>query len=272
MALTIQRLDLITDWLEIVKQRLLSENFSLENIGDDKIFIEYYTLQNRKVSTKIRSIKKSPVFSCPPELQSGLELLESKITNGENIRPPQSRSLKNLSIKDGMLFDWNIHHFHLGTEIESDGFIKRTGPLLYAYVDEDNIYFLQILEHGNWTKEDLIRIIHENWPEAIAHAKLNYNNDTIQISNLPNDEERKHLRNANINTFVQIDEHNVYLGPGWGFSASGNSIDATEKYLDDRRALQKAINCLSELILFKYPTNKILKKTTGSMLSCPSLP
>lgn len=239
MSLTIQKIDLIADWLEIIKRSLVNENYNIENLTDDLIFIEYYTIKNRKVSKKVRNIKKSSVFLCPEQLQTGLTLFEDKVLNGEDLLPHQSRNLKKLNIKDGMLFDWNIQHFHLGTEIENDGFIKRTGPLLYAYVDNANIYFLQILEHGNWTKKDLIKIIHENWPESIEHMKMNRNGEIMNISHNPTDEERKSLRNANINTFVQIDENNVYLGPGWGFSGSGNSIHATEEYLDNRRALKQ---------------------------------
>jgi hypothetical protein len=237
MKLNIERIDLIADWREIVEQKLLAENFDLTGIDNEKIFIEYYTMENRKVSSKPRIVKKSSVFSCPESLQPGLELFESKVISGDNVVPHQSRFLKRLNFKDSMLFDWNIHHFHLGTVLQSDGFITRTGPLLYAYVNEENIYFLQILDHGNWEKEELIKIIHENWPEAIQHVKLDLGQN-FKISYVPNDEERKNFRDANLNSFVKIDEDNIYLGPGYGFSSSGHSIDAVEKYLDNRRQLQ----------------------------------
>ena len=244
MNYKITRLDLVQDWLGIVKQKLIADNYDISKLNDDSIFIEFFTINLRKVSIKKRNIKKAASFSCPSNLQNGLDLLEKKIIDGESLHSHQSRKLKDLEIKDGLLFDWNIHHFHLGTEMENDNFIKRTGPLLYAYVDEDNVYFLDVLNHGNWTKSELVKIIHDNWPEAIEHMKINRNDEEITLSHNPTDVERKHLRDFNSNTFVEIDKQNIYLGLGWGFSGAGKSISATEQYLDSKRSLIEIENNL----------------------------
>lgn len=239
MLLNVNNINLNNDFLKIVKQKFISENYDISRIADDNILIEYYTIQLKKIPVKTRNVKKSAEFKCPDNLLDGLNLLESKILNGDSLIPHQSKNLLQLKKKDEMLYDWNIHHFHLGTKLENNNFIKRTGLLLYAYVDVDNIYFLQILDHGNWAKKDLIKIIHDNWPEVIEHLKINKNGEKFITSYNPTDLERPNLRKANMNSFIEIDEYNVYLSPGGGFTGSGHSIIASLKLLDDRTFLQK---------------------------------
>lgn len=54
---------------------------------------------------------------------------------------------------------------------EPNGFVNRTGPVLFARFDEQNAYLINVWSHGNWTNQDMIRIIHNNWPESIEDLK-----------------------------------------------------------------------------------------------------
>lgn len=225
-------IDLYKDWLEIIKKDLLESGYNIDNQDNDKISILYYSLQKRLISQKPRSIYKHENFVCPSELLNGLRLIEDKIKNGDDLKPHQSKKLKKFHDKDELLYDWGIYHFHLGTEMDSDGFVKRTGPLLYAMIKDENAYFIGVFNHGAWTMQEMLKIIHDNWPSAIIQYKLE---DVTQLVKNFDDNEIKHLRGANINTILEIAPSAFYIGPGGGFAGSGDSADAVLRFQKMRR-------------------------------------
>jgi hypothetical protein len=210
-------------------------------LSNDKIAILYFALQQRIIEIKPRNVLISQEFLCPQELEAGLELIKNKILNGENIRPNQSRLLKKIDNKDGLLFDWDIHHLHLGTNIESDGFVNRTGPLLYVRFDDENAYLLNVESHGAWTMQKLLKIIHRNWPQSIENFRIN---DAISLSTNFSDEDLKDLRGAQINSLIEVAPGAIYIGPGWGIVGSGDSGKAVMNQLEHRRELIKLENQL----------------------------
>jgi hypothetical protein len=199
--------------------------------------ILYFGLQKKLIKPIPRQILKSDIFSCPEELYLGLASLEDKITRGENINPHLSRKLKNLNNNDGLLFDWGIFHLHLGTAVEADGFVKRTGPLLYARFDNDNAYFINVINHGAWTTQDLVRTIHKNWPSSIETYRLK--GETKKFSTNINDESIKELRGNQINTILEIEDGVFYLGPGGGLTGSGSSAEAMLSHLQNMKRIKR---------------------------------
>jgi hypothetical protein len=255
--MNVTKINLYSDWIKIISDELINNNFNIMGLTPDEISIQYFSDKKKLIQTKCRTIKKSNSFSCPNEFKDGLNLIEQKITTGESLRPHQTRSLKKLNSKDGMLFDWGIYHLHLGTQIESDGFIKRTGPLLYLLIEDDFAYFLDIQEHGKWSKQEFLKIIDENWPEIIFKNKVQ-NNNTIGLEKNFSDEEIADLRKANINVLVEISPGNIVINPGGGVSASGDSMDAVNKHMDNKenlKNLENEINNNTEKFLLKVFKN-----------------
>ncbi|RZK01619.1 MAG: hypothetical protein EOO46_19765 [Flavobacterium sp.] len=154
-------------------------------------------------------------------------ILEDKILRGENLRPHLSKLMDKIGFQDKMLFDWDIHHFHLGVNLNQNGYVDRTGPLLYARVTDDKIYFIKIAEHDNWSDKDLITIIHENWPKSIS----SFRSSAEVLESNYDSEEIAQLRKANVNSIVNIAPGINYYGPGWGMASSGHSADAVDSYL-----------------------------------------
>ncbi len=230
----VNTINLNNDWLRLIKTELESEGYDLTDLTDDKISILYYSLEKRLISKVPRKIYKASDFSCPEYLEEGLRQLEEKIKNGNDLKPHLSRKLKKLEDNDGLLFDWGIYHLHLGTVIESDGFVNRTGPLLHARFDNDSAYFINIFNHGAWTKQAMLKTIHYNWPDSIKQFRLQ---GVLGVEKKFEDSDIHHLRNARVNTLIEIEPGVVYMGPGWGLAASGDSIDAVEKHLDRLRGL-----------------------------------
>ena len=62
-----------------------------------------------------------------------------------------SRKIVDLDYDDDLLNDWDIYHLHLGTNLHIDGFVKRTGPMLFVRFNEQNAYFKNVMGHGSWT-------------------------------------------------------------------------------------------------------------------------
>ena len=72
---------------------------------------------------------------------------------------------------DGLLYDWGIHHLHLGETFSAPGYVKRTGPVLFAIFRNDNVYFIDIRDHVGWSDKGLLEIVNENWPELLSIYK-----------------------------------------------------------------------------------------------------
>jgi hypothetical protein len=233
MSLSIGRLDLFSDWAGIVKSELEDEGYVVDGLPEQDVSILYFGLQKKLIKPKPRRILRSNGFSCPEELKPGLASLEEKIINGENLRPHLSKKLKNLNDNDGLLFDWGIFHLHLGTVIGSDGFIDRTGPLLYTRFDEANAYFINVIDHGSWTTQELVKTI---WPESIKPYILT---GVTSISRNFTDKDVKDLRGSQVNTILDLDNGVFTLGPGGGMTASGSSAEAILTHLQTRKWMKR---------------------------------
>jgi len=97
------------------------------NLSNRDISITYFNLQRRRIASAPRKVVLSAEFSCPSTHIAGLELIKTKAANGEDLVPHQSTRLNDPSFDDALLNDWDIHHLHLGTTIQPNGFVERTG-------------------------------------------------------------------------------------------------------------------------------------------------
>lgn len=256
----IQSIDLFTDWVGIVKTELENKGYTFTGNDSEMVSIQYFNFLKRIIPSKPRQIKKSDVFSCPADLVAGLDYLEKKVLTGQNILPHLSRKLKNLDEIDELLYDWGIFHIHLGTTVESDGYIKRTGPLLFGFYDIENFYFLNVMPHGSWTRQEMLRTIHRNWPHTIEAYRIK-SKDVVGLEHNVTDDEIKQLRRAKINVLIEVEPAVIYVTPGGGFVASGHSLEVIERHM----ANKKSLDGLEERI--KTGTDLFLKSVYGDDLS-----
>ncbi len=242
--MSISNLDFKKDFVGIIKDYFRAlENFSpnlgyygqVKNKSDPKeLCLKYLNLTNRLVELRPREVHKSNIFYCPSKFRKVLENIEKKIENGEDISQYLSRGirwvddkdLKRNRHRDALLDAWGIHHIHLGIHIESNGFVKRSGPILFVKFDNDNTYFLLIKRHGGkgkrrydpWNNQILINILHENWSESISdyEAKVEIVKST--------DDEIKQWKKGNINVPATSKNGTTYFSPGGGVASSGDNI------------------------------------------------
>ena len=222
-------MDLCEDYCEMVHSWMKEHGVQSDKSGED-LWYDFFNLQKKSVSPQKRIVHYSKEFACPSEVELGLKLLVQKFENGDDVSLHLSKDATSPSEFDGLLYDWGIYHFHLGETIDHQtGRIERTGPVLFAKIDNENVYCINVYSHGKnvqqpWAKQDLLKIIHNNWPQTIAKWKLP---DGIELCPesiaLPSDSQYAFLRRSGISTAIFVDKGIAYISPGGGYMSTGHS-------------------------------------------------
>ena len=222
-------MDLCEDYCEMVHSWMKEHGVQSDKDGED-LWYDFFNLQKKSVSPRKRIVHYSKEFACPSEVEPGLKLLVQKFENGDDVSLHLSKDATSPSEFDGLLYDWGIYHFHLGETIDHQtGRIERTGPVLFAKIDNENVYCINVYSHGKivqqpWAKQDLLKIIHNNWPQTIAKWKLP---DGIELCPesiaLPSDSQYAFLRRSGISTAIFVDKGIAYISPGGGYMSTGHS-------------------------------------------------
>lgn len=217
--------DFTNDWKQYVVNDISSQGYTVDQSEDLHLLsYKFFNLRKRRIAAAPRNVLESNSFSCPTDLTNGYDILKDKLVKGHDVCSHLSKFLLQDDYEDSLLNDWGIHHFHLGINPGKSGFIERTGPLLFAHVTVDSVYCLGIYPHGSWTQQELIRVIHDNWPSVISVRKLN---GILGLSQAPTDRDIAQLRKAGVQTMVQISPEIVYAPLGGGYSTAGTSIEST---------------------------------------------
>lgn len=174
-----ENLSLYNQWLDFQKQcleKLLTDISGKNNDEISFLYFEYYLRVLPSVKYEVfnsNELLKNPLYD---KFKNVIDKIISDAKSGISLKPYLSKGIKKITKPDKMLNDWGIVHFHLGDSINSDGFIKRTGELLFAYRDEklnpNKLYFLDIHHHGEWSKKRTVEILHNNWKNSIEHYKI----------------------------------------------------------------------------------------------------
>ena len=122
-----------------------------KKIADRDVLIYYFDSLRRRVIPRPRKIQIADTFQCPLPCLNGWMVLQKKVASGESIRPHLSKPHESLFNRDGLLNEWGIHHFHLGTCPDSNNirYVERTGTVIFAYVTDDIFYAVNVYEHTN---------------------------------------------------------------------------------------------------------------------------
>lgn len=241
------KMDFLRDWQDELIKNMQVEGLELDpSAGKDTLIIRFFSYLRKKGLRKPYTIIKSNEFSCPEEHKIGLEKLEKVLEAGEDLSPYLSKSVDKLK-HDLMFNDWGILHFHLGEEMQKNGkYIERTGPLLFVYFKESNAYFLNVFEHGDWTRKDALQIIQDNWPELIEPYRLRFAGLEFEYS----EEQHADLRNSGISAMLTLKdaEGNKFpiMPPGMGLVTSKDSLNDVRYYQDQVNLIYKLEDIVKE--------------------------
>ena len=144
-------------------------------------------------------------------------------TEGGPVTPFLSRSTISSETHDGLLWDYGMHHFHLNRRLEPSGFVERSGYLLFAVVSNVDAFFVDVRPHRDpedlqWVRQDLLTIMHSNWPEILEpHILRGVSGATVT------DEQKKELRRKNVNMVPAIGQRAI-APLGGGTMSDGSSL------------------------------------------------
>ena len=153
-------------------------------------------------------------------------LIRYLLTEGKNVNCFLSTRIDSATGKksrDGLLWDFGMHHFHLSKALEPSGdFVKRSDYLLFAIITQEHAYFVDVRPHRDpqnlgWVRQELLEIVHLNWPELIESNVLRG-----VKGNVLTDEQKKELRRKNINYAAELGG-NAVAPLGGGMMIDGSS-------------------------------------------------
>ena len=217
--------DFFSDWKCYMLSYLIFHGYQVSQTEPlDAISYKFFNVRRRRIQAVPRAVHESPDIACPVDYKAGYQSLKSKFVAGDDVIPHLSKNLLNADYEDPLLNDWGIHHFHLGKSLGSSGFTDRTGLLLFAFITPSDAYFINVLPHGAWSDQDLVRILHRNWSTAISHFHLK---GVLGLSLPISNQTIKEFRKVGISTCVEVEQGVVYASMGGGYSTAGTSIEAT---------------------------------------------
>lgn len=256
-----------SDLADIVKQQFDMVGISYhDNMDVRDMTARYIEILNRRIVPKPRKVHFSDeihdslgkLVHEPDEEQREKALeawrtifdIRHLLAKGENVTRFLSKGVKNLESRDEMLWDFGMHHLHLDRTLEASGdFVERSDYLLIAIITNANAYFVDVRPHSDpqgleWVRQDLLGIVHSNWPELIESNILR----GIEGDGVLKDEEINELRKKKINHTPQFGD-DVVFPLGGGMMSDGSSalcrkwtnellqeVERHQSYFDDQPA------------------------------------
>lgn len=236
-------MDFESDLAQIIKQQFDEQKiFYEDNLSVSSLVAHYIEMLNRRITPICRDVhfseeiheslgklKRKKVATHrenTSDAWNAVFLIRHLLTEGKNVNcflSTNSRYATGKKSKDGLLWDFGMHHLHLSTEVGKTGFVNRSAYLLFAIFTEENVYFVDVRQHPKqgdlgWVRQDLLRIVHSNWPQLLEPKVLRGVNASAVT-----DEEKQELRDKNINNATPIG--NIAVGPiGGGTTAAETSV------------------------------------------------
>ena len=149
--------------------------------------------------------------------------LRHLLESGGTVIPYLTDQVNNTETTDGLLWDYAMHHLHLSRNVRKNGFVERSAWLLFAIVADQDAFFVDVRPHADpnnlqWVRQDLLAIVHSNWPEMTASRVLHgVTGDTVT------DIEKRELRRKNGNLAHEVGGRAI-APLGLGTAVDGHSI------------------------------------------------
>ena len=211
--------EILDDYTKYCRDELVTEFGTYQTGSYDPIYL-YQRYKCRIISNVARTVKESSELLVPEKYRSSYLNIKADIEIGNSLKKYQSRKLKSLDYDDDMLSHWGIQHFHLGSNIEHDGFIYRTKELLFVHFNANGAHILGVFNHQSWCDLNLIEIMHNNWLDIMTIYKMDSGMRALT------ENEYKTLRNKHTNANVIVSDGTEYMNPGMGVTANGSPINS----------------------------------------------
>lgn len=249
--------NILDDYEEYCRETLENEFTEYKPTNHGPIH-DYQKYKYRIVSAYPRQVIEAKDLIVPPKYIEAYAEIVGDMIEGKPLKKYQSRNLKRIDYNDDMLSHWKIQHFHLGRNIEKDGFVERTKELLFVFFVKHKAYVLGIFSHGDWCDLSILEILHSNWPIELIHYKSENTGKHLTS------EELRVLRKKNLNTTITMNDGTEYYGPGFGVMIGGSPVEAVTNAQKVMMFFERDFETISlniDLILNADPNNKLIVDT-----------
>jgi len=211
----------------------------LDGLDAHGLLVRYHNWVSRFLEPRPRTVRKSQAFLANPItslLRSELVAIIDDIEHGRDLKKYLSRRIEVAVAIPGsplaerrdldlMLNDWGVHHLHVSTKMDPDGYVQRRDELLFAVFQPDTAFLVDIMNHKNWASEKVLEIVVAEWPnEGLVHEVWSPTRPPSPARSL-SEAQRLRLRNVGTNAAFEV-AGRLYF-PGGGMVGSGTTIAAT---------------------------------------------
>ena len=213
-----------------IPNRSDERNLEIETQDLLNLYLNYYF---RRIPVKKYNVKVSKEIEnlVDNDCKSTIANIKNDLEKGKDINARVSRGILKFESNDKMLNRWGLYHLHLGSEMEKDGFIQRTGKLLIIYVNKykNIVYFLAVAPgHGKsypdtFIDSEYLKTLVENWKEV--REELECESITGIGPEMKDEDMKKILERSNINLCVVKSGNVLITPPGLGIAMDGSSIE-----------------------------------------------
>lgn len=197
----------------------------------------FWNARKRYIPIRPRTVHRAYEFRMPVEQadQDGVARLLGMFEAGADVNAHLSRYAKNPQplpkkrekhkpdpFHDGLLNHWDIQHFHW-----NDGAAKskpRSSMILFAMVKANDVYIIDVLAHGVWSRQDLLERVHLNWPFLLKPFKQPREDKVPGFQRLT-DQQLAKLRRKGYSAGFMAQDGTEYLPPGGGQVSAGVGLD-----------------------------------------------
>ncbi len=230
-----------------------TEELSTMSVAD--IVIKYLTWRSRFIHPHRRRVHLSRELVSSgkyAEHRPVVDAIARKIEGGDDLIAHLSRGTRTVHMPaakrrsargrldlDRLVAEWGIHHLHLALDVQDNGFVRRSGDLLFGCFATDDAYLIGVFPHGSWALAKIVEICVRDWPDASIFTALN---GVVGLAEPCSDEDRLVLRKAGLSTPVEVDGR-VWVSSQAGQSTAGTPIWAAR----DSNVLMHSLNQLRKL-------------------------
>ena len=147
----------------------------------------------------------------------------------------------------------SVEYLQHGNQCAPDDFGIRqpNWSLLYTVVTPDTLYCIVILQHQQWSNQQLLEVMYRDFPDLTKAGT--FKSSTLKPQGLAvnhTDNEVQQLRNAEVNAITQRTDGSIMKGPGGGMNLNRKKGQKSAKVSNAniyvRKVLQDAEDTLNE--------------------------
>jgi hypothetical protein len=233
----------------------------------ERCLLDWLHFRARIIPRIPRYILSSPLVEAQQAKFPAIGKIALELRFGGDLQPWLGSSVmgkKRRSHRADMLFnDWSITHFHLGGVFTRSNMVRRTKPVLFAYVSNQRAVLLDVLLHGRgvnppWALQHLLEIMLQTCSEEMERFEIK----GVYGPRNPTrtDHDVRQMREAGLSSSAIIDGR-VFM-PGLGIASSGHST----RIVRYRAHLQRSIKQLKSNIVgnaLPYRAQRVLQSKIG---------